>query len=121
MDKFLELFSTEGRANRSWYFWHILLDDIAIFTAMMVFFVLGVVSPLFIVPGIGVLIAGTWAGICMTVKRLHDLGRPGWHFLLFMIPLYNLYLGLVLLFKKGTEGPNEFGPDPLIGANYLPS
>ena len=27
MDNLLDLFSFEGRANRAWYFWHILLDD----------------------------------------------------------------------------------------------
>lgn len=113
MDKFLDLFSTEGRANRSWYFWHILLDDLAIFTAVMLFIVLGFVNPLFVLPGIGVALAGAWSAICITVKRLHDLDRSGWHLLLFMVPLYNVYLALVLLFKKGTEGQNQFGSDPL--------
>lgn len=48
------------------------------------------------------------------VKRLHDLGLPGWHFWLLLIPLYNIYLSLVLLFKKGTVGPNAYGEDPLV-------
>lgn len=46
-------------------------------------------------------------------KRLHDIGRPGFHFWLLLIPLYNIYLQLVLLFRKGTEGANPYGPDPL--------
>jgi uncharacterized membrane protein YhaH (DUF805 family) len=47
------------------------------------------------------------------VKRLHDLGRPGSHYWLFLIPFYGIYLCFVLLFKKGTDGSNPYGPDPL--------
>jgi TonB family protein len=46
-------------------------------------------------------------------KRLHDLGRPGWHYWLLLVPFYNLYLSLVLLFQKGNYGSNLYGPDPL--------
>jgi len=49
----------------------------------------------------------------ITVKRLHDVDKPGWYYLLFLVPLANLILGLYLLFKKGTQGTNKFGPDPL--------
>lgn len=122
MDKFLELFSIEGRANRAWYFWHILLDDLAIFTAGFGLMVLAAVTglPFLILPAIGIVMAGAWAGVCITIKRLHDLGRSGWHMLLFFVPLYNLYLGLVLLLKKGTDGANDFGPDPLNAYKALP-
>ncbi|MBU8922950.1 MAG: DUF805 domain-containing protein [Bacteroidales bacterium] len=47
------------------------------------------------------------------VKRMHDLDRPGVHYWLLYIPLYNLYVALVLLFVKGTAGPNKYGEDPL--------
>jgi uncharacterized membrane protein YhaH (DUF805 family) len=47
------------------------------------------------------------------VKRLHDLDKPGWHFWLLLLPLYNIYLSLVMLFVKGTHGTNQFGSDPL--------
>ena len=48
----------------------------------------------------------------VAVKRLHDLGRPGWHYWLLLVPFYNLYLGLVLLFQQGTPGSNRFGVNP---------
>ena len=122
MDKLVDLFKTEGRANRAWYLWHILLDDLAIVTGVVLFGLLTVLTgtPLFILPAIGVAIGGGWAGICITIKRLHDLERPAWHWLLLMVPLYNIYLGLVLLFQKGTDGPNSFGPDPLAGYKAIP-
>ena len=122
MDGLLDLFSPQGRANRSWYFWHIILDDLAMLTAGGALIALSVITgiPLFILPALGVFAAGVWAGVCITVKRLHDLGRPGWHWWLLMVPLYNIYLGLVLLFQKGVDGPNQFGPDPLAGAKAFP-
>jgi uncharacterized membrane protein YhaH (DUF805 family) len=121
-DVILGLFSTGGRADRSWYLWHILLDDLAMFTM-----ILGVVliealtgSPLLILPAVGIVVAGIAAGICVTIERLHDLERPGWHWWLLMVPLYNLYLGFSLLFQKGIDGPNRFGRNPLdIGPTLL--
>lgn len=121
MDRLVDLFTTQGRANRAWYLWHVVLDDAAIFTAgISIFALAGVLGmPFLALPGFGVIAAGVWAAICITIKRLHDLDRPGWHGLLFLIPLYNLYLSCVLLFVKGTEGANQFGADPLQAAKVL--
>ena len=51
-------------------------------------------------------------GLC--VRRLHDIDRSGWWFLIVftiigIIPL--IYWACL----KGTDGPNRFGPDPLAG------
>ncbi len=48
------------------------------------------------------------------VRRLHDMNRPGWHYWLLLIPFYNIYVSLVLLFVKGTDGANAYGDDPLL-------
>ncbi len=48
------------------------------------------------------------------VKRFHDLNRPGSHvWYVFLVPFYNIYLLFLLLFKRGTQGRNEYGNDPL--------
>jgi uncharacterized membrane protein YhaH (DUF805 family) len=118
MDKLLDLFSFEGRANRAWYLWHILLDDLVMFTLAIVFIVMMTVTgiPLFALPLAGAIIGGVWAGAAVTVKRLHDLDRPGWHWWLLLVPIVNIYMGVILLFAKGTEGSNQFGRDPLMAA-----
>jgi len=115
MDALLELFSFQGRANRSWYFWHILIDDFVIAALAIAMVVMGVLVglPLVVLPLAGIMLGGISAAIAVTVKRLHDLDRPGWHWFLLAVPLYNIYLGCVLLFKRGTQGRNRFGPDPL--------
>jgi len=51
--------------------------------------------------------------ILATIRRLHDLNRSGRQYWLLVAPIYNIYLGLVLWFKRGTRGPNRYGPYPL--------
>ena len=45
-------------------------------------------------------------------RRLNDLNRSGWWFLLFLIPIVNLLLAIYLIFFPGTQGNNNFGPAP---------
>ena len=51
--------------------------------------------------------------IMLLIRRLHDLNRPGWWCLGMLIPLLNIVLAVYVLFFKGTDGPNDYGPDPL--------
>ena len=111
-DDFLALFSFDGRANRARYFWHVFLDDFII-AAASGSLVLVAGETLAALPLVGLILGGAWAATAVTVRRLHDLDRPGWHFFLFLIPFYNFYLALVLLFAKGTPGDNDYGSDPL--------
>ena len=43
------------------------------------------------------------------IRRSHDMGRPAWFAVLGFVPIVSLYF----LCKKGTAGPNLYGPDPL--------
>ena len=52
------------------------------------------------------------ASTCLVIRRLHDVDRSGWWYLIIftivgMIPL------LIWYCTKGTEGYNRFGKDPL--------
>ncbi|MGI9627985.1 MAG: DUF805 domain-containing protein [Longimicrobiales bacterium] len=117
MDKIAEMLSFQGRANRAWYFWHGVLDNLVLLTAIVLAVVVGVATnPLFGIPFVGVALATLWSGVAITAKRLHDLDRPSWQIVLFAIPLVNIYIGLIALFKQGTIGPNQYGPDPLGAA-----
>ncbi|WP_457561902.1 DUF805 domain-containing protein [Caminibacter pacificus] len=57
-----------------------------------------------------------WVNFAIIVKRFHDLNRSGWWALLMLVPVVNFIIGLFLLFKKGTEGANDFGADPLANS-----
>ncbi len=52
------------------------------------------------------------------MRRLHDIDRTGWWMLLALTGV-----GLLLLIywycKKGTPGPNRFGPDPFTSLGQL--
>ena len=49
-------------------------------------------------------------------RRLNDLNRSGWWFLLFIIPIVNLLLAIYLVFCPGTDGSNSFGPAPVANS-----
>ena len=46
------------------------------------------------------------------VRRLHDVGKSGWFFLIVLIPLIGAIWLLVLLFKDSEQGENKWGPSP---------
>lgn len=60
--------------------------------------------------------------ISLVVRRLHDIGLSGWHFITactiqytldsFELELYKAFIPLILLFWPGSRGENPYGPDP---------
>jgi len=46
--------------------------------------------------------------ILIAIQRSHDMNWTGWSVLLMLIPL----VGLIWLFKPGTDGPNNYGNPP---------
>ncbi len=55
-------------------------------------------------------------------RRLNDLNRSGWFILLIIIPVVNLVLIIYMLFFRGTDGDNDFGPKAVpntIGVKIL--
>lgn len=51
--------------------------------------------------------------IAVSVRRLHDLGRSGWWYLLVFVPVIGWLILLFWFIQPGTSGPNAHGPDPL--------
>lgn len=49
----------------------------------------------------------------LCIKRSHDTNRSGWFGVLAFIPIACLYSYFVLFFTRGTDGPNDYGNDPL--------
>jgi len=52
------------------------------------------------------------AAFAYAVRRLNDLNQSGWLSLLLLVPLVNFFLGLYLLFGRGTDGINRYGAPP---------
>ena len=50
-----------------------------------------------------------WAQMC---KRFHDKGESGLRILMLLIPLYNIYVLIMLFFEDGEPYENDYGKDP---------
>lgn len=111
-------FSYSGRLNRQKYF-------IALLVAFLVYMIIGSVviaiyldssyygdNELAIRISLGILHLAILSPAI--VRRFHDIDKPGSYFWFCCIPIVNLGFGLVLLFQKGTEGENKYGPDLLL-------
>lgn len=57
----------------------------------------------------------TWSTWALGAKRLHDIGWSGWWQFVTLLPGGGLVLFLIMVFKGGTKGPNDYG-EP--GAGY---
>jgi len=67
-------------------------------------------------PMLIVILIFLWPSLALYTKRWHDRGKSGWWTLILLIPLIGAIWALVELgFLRGTEGPNQYGNDPLAG------
>lgn len=115
-----QLLSFKGRASRS-EFW------IVAVTWMIVIVIVGVIIGANRTQGasqvfggllsVAVLIAYLWTIFAVQVRRWHDRNKSGWWALIAFVPLIG---GIWVLVEcgclRGSDGPNEYGADPLSGA-----
>jgi len=108
----------DGRARRSefWFFTlFVTLVNIGSTILTVAFGLIGlhglvkVLDVLVVIFGLGTLLPN----LAVSVRRLHDGNRSGWFVLLGLIPIVGMIILLVWYCKRGTVGPNRFGPDPL--------
>jgi uncharacterized membrane protein YhaH (DUF805 family) len=53
--------------------------------------------------------------LAVAVRRLHDLDKSGWWYLLVLVPLVGPIIMLVWFCTPGTRGPNRFGGGMAMG------
>ncbi|MDB5676551.1 MAG: hypothetical protein JWM65_3533 [Sphingomonas bacterium] len=53
--------------------------------------------------------------ISIAIRRLHDHGDPGIKYLLTFIPFIGFIFYLMLVFARGDDYENDYGPDPRLG------
>lgn len=111
MDIREEFFSTEGRLARMDYFQR----NLALYFLSALVRYAAALQPGFAINLIltAILIILIVANLSLMARRLHDLDKSGWMAALIILPIVNIIFCLYLLLKKGTEGPNRYGPDPL--------
>ena len=141
------LFSFSGRINRAKYWLTVLLTIAVMLALIFVVVLAApptaeVFGRPFLLPLLMLLyIPMLWIALAVGVKRLHDRNKSGWWLLFFyLVPavlqgigdLLEAPLSLVLYlpafaigiwclielgFLRGTDGPNQYGPDPLQSAS----
>ena len=111
-----------GRSRRSEYWYFVLGQTLLIWGLMAVSALLGSMSEILGLVGLGAYMLLSFAlivpSLAVAVRRLHDLGKSGWYLLIGIIPLVG---GIVLLVWLATEGEpveNEYGPDPKQTDDY---
>ncbi|MDT8857120.1 DUF805 domain-containing protein [Paracoccaceae bacterium Fryx2] len=101
-----------GRASRPEFWWFmlfcLLISIAAAIIDAMLFgdFTRDVTGPIGAVVSLGVLLPT----VSVTVRRLHDTGRSGWWYWLFLIPVIGTIILIVWLATRGEAGQNAYGP-----------
>jgi uncharacterized membrane protein YhaH (DUF805 family) len=65
-------------------------------------------GPIYVISNLALFVPG----LAIAARRLHDIDRTGWWFLITLTIIGNIWL-IVWWCTKGTVGRNRFGPDPL--------
>ncbi len=106
-----------GRARRAEY-WYFTLGN---FIIMFIFYLIGFAgafmnSTVLMAFGFGIYgitaLATLVPSIAVGVRRLHDIGKSGWYYLIGLIPLVGGIILLVWFFTDGNRFTNEYGEDP---------
>jgi uncharacterized membrane protein YhaH (DUF805 family) len=107
------LFSAKGRISRS-QFWLKWALPVIVLTVVLEIICFSIFDPTMVSVVIGIYsLVLLWPSIAIYIKRAHDRGRSGSFVLLFLVPVVSLWPLIELLFLPGTNGANEYGPDPL--------
>ena len=101
-----------GRARRSEYWYFVLFNVLFSIAALILDMITG--AGIF---GVLYALAMFIPGLAVAVRRLHDIGKSGWMYLIVLIPLIGAIWLLVLFFTDSQPGDNEYGPNPKSSAN----
>lgn len=105
----------QGRASRSEFFRYNLMISLCltiipiimgiiklvsnnIMTAIVLYILLGIIELTLMLPGLAI-----------TVRRLHDINKSGWFFLINFIPIVGPIWFLILMLTKGDADTNNYG------------
>ena len=113
----------KGRARRKEYWMFVLVNAIILIACMVLDNILGTVFMMDAGPLGEISLGYGWLYfICtlvhfipalgLVVRRLHDVGKSGWFYFIFLIPIIGAIWLLVLYCTEGQKQDNKWGPDP---------
>tara|TARA_B110000003_G_scaffold218872_1_gene218557 strand:- start:23 stop:409 length:387 start_codon:yes stop_codon:yes gene_type:complete len=99
-------FSFRGRASRSEYWWWILasvlFQTICAIIALLGNIGIAAIFPVLLIPPTTTVI----------VRRLHDVEKSGWFFLIVLIPIVGILYLIYLFIQEGNMSENIYGSVP---------
>jgi len=97
-----------GRSSRPEYWYFMLPIIVIMLIANLVDSIVLGMQVLSLIVALAALVPTLSAG----ARRLHDTNRPAWWLLLGLIPVVGAIAVIYLCCQPGTQGPNDFGPEP---------
>jgi uncharacterized membrane protein YhaH (DUF805 family) len=98
----------EGRARRKEYWMFTLFNLIFAILAVVIDGLIGTGAIIYLFYVLATIIPN----LSVSVRRLHDVGKSGWMYLVALIPLVGFIWLLVLFATDSQPGDNEYGPNP---------
>lgn len=59
-----------------------------------------------------VVLLSLWSNVALSIKRLHDIGKPGVFAAALFIPIISIVVFIALCLIPGNPGPNQYGNRP---------
>jgi len=102
-----------GRSRRKEYWMFFLINSIFSIIGFYLDNILGTAwaigyGPIYVGYGLAVLIPS----LAVAIRRLHDVGKSGWYYLLVLLPIIGPIWLIVLFASEGEQGDNRFGSNP---------
>ncbi|GFZ83314.1 DUF805 domain-containing protein [Elstera cyanobacteriorum] len=108
---FRQFFEFKGRAARSEYWYFTLFSFLTQILGGVLDDIVGANGALSGFVGLALF----FPSLAVLFRRLHDIDRTGWWWLLTFVPILGWIVLIVFCCTKGTVGPNRFGEGPLAG------
>lgn len=110
----------KGRARRSEYWYWVLFNILVAFALMAI----DHSAHLIVLENVGILttlftLVVFVPNIAVTVRRLHDIGRSGWWYWIYFIPILGSIVLLVFCVIDSKPEENEYGVSPKYGVESL--
>lgn len=117
-----KVFSMDGRIGRLRYLAYAM--GVSMLLSIAAFLVVGIIIAI-VKPGqAGMMVLFGIAYIpsvvisfVMAIRRLNDMNKSGWLSLLSLVPLVNVGFALWIIFGRGDERANQYGPPPCANSN----
>lgn len=104
--------TSRGRTCRRVYWWFTIGNGALLLLVYVIEIVIFRPDPAFL-PGFTIFgVVYIYVGIVITVRRLHDIGKSGWYYLLILIPTVGELILFFFTLRDSEPGSNQWGPNP---------